>query len=141
MSGMVFSKHIYPDNSKIVFENGMYDFDAHKFSKEITKKTVQFSVAPFKYNPFAVCPQWNMFLDSVLPDKDAGYVAGVLGKYLHRPQEGEDRDHAHTERKRLKRQVGHIRDAYGAARGRTTFPRMACRSLCSGTTRSRTWRT
>jgi hypothetical protein len=46
----------------------------------------------------------------------AGYVAGVLGKYLHRPQEGEDRDHAHTERKRLKRQVCHIRDAYGAAR-------------------------
>jgi putative DNA primase/helicase len=79
MSGMVFSKHIYPDNSKIVFENGMYDFDAHKFSKEITKKTVQFSVAPFKYNPFAVCPQWNMFLDSVLPDKDA---QGMLQEFL-----------------------------------------------------------
>ena len=38
MSGMVFSKHIYPDNSKIVFENGMYDFDAHKFSRKSRRR-------------------------------------------------------------------------------------------------------
>ena len=79
MRTMVFSKHVYPDNSRIVFENGMYDFDAHRFTKEITKKTVQFSTVPFKYNSFAVCPKWDKFLDTVLPDKDA---QGMLQEFL-----------------------------------------------------------
>jgi putative DNA primase/helicase len=79
MRSMVFSKHIYPDNSKIVFENGMYDLDSHKFRQDISKSTVQFSIVPFKYNSFAVCPKWQMFLDSVLPDKE---YQGMLQEFL-----------------------------------------------------------
>ena len=79
MKKMVFSKHIYPDNSKIIFENGMYDFDERKFHKEITPKTVQFASVPFAYNSFASCVTWQMFLDSVLPDKDC---QGMLQEFL-----------------------------------------------------------
>lgn len=79
MKKMVLSKHIYPDNSKIVFENGMYDFDERKFHKEFNQKTIQFSSVSFNYNPFASCPTWNMFLDSVLPDKD---YQGMLQEFL-----------------------------------------------------------
>lgn len=79
MKKMVLSKHIYPDNSKIVFDNGMYDFETRKFSKEVTKKVVQFAVAPFTYNSFASCPRWHAFLDSVLPDKDC---QGMLQEFL-----------------------------------------------------------
>lgn len=79
MKTMIFSKHIYPDNSKIVFENGMYDFDERKFHKEVTSKTVQFASVQFSYNSFASCPTWNMFLDSVLPDKDC---QGMLQEFL-----------------------------------------------------------
>lgn len=79
MRTMIYSKHIYPDNSKVVFENGLYDFDTHKFCKEVTKSTVQFSVVPFNYNSFAQCPNWQMFLDSVLPNKD---YQGMLQEFL-----------------------------------------------------------
>lgn len=79
MRKMVMSKHIYPDNSKIIFENGMYDFDERKFHKDVTQKTVQFASVPFSYNPFAVCPVWNNFLDTVLPDKDC---QGMLQEFL-----------------------------------------------------------
>jgi hypothetical protein len=85
MRTMVFSKHIYPDNSRIVFENGMYDFDAHTVSRRKSRKR-RFSSPrlPFKYNSFAVCPKWDKFLDTRSSGQGCtGYVAGVLGKHLH----------------------------------------------------------
>lgn len=79
MRSMVMSKHIYPDNSKIVFENGMYDFDSHRFSKNVPKGVVQFATVPFSYNNFAACPKWMSFLDQVLPDKEC---QGMLQEFL-----------------------------------------------------------
>lgn len=59
----------HPDNSKVVFENGVFDLDRKVFSTEIKKDTVQFSSMPYKPDHTANCPQWLMFLDSVLPER------------------------------------------------------------------------
>ena len=66
---VVNTKLLHPDNSKVVFENGVFDLDRKVFSTEIKKDTVQFSSMPYKFDHTANCPQWLMFLDSVLPEK------------------------------------------------------------------------
>ncbi len=63
------TKILHPDNSRVVFENGVFDLDTKRFYKEVDKSTVQLSVMPYNFDNTAICPNWHMFLDSVLPDK------------------------------------------------------------------------
>lgn len=40
------TKILHPDNSRVVFENGVFDLDTKRFYKEVDKSTVQLSVMP-----------------------------------------------------------------------------------------------
>jgi putative DNA primase/helicase len=67
---MVYSKEISPDSSKVVFDNGVYDVERKEFTKSVEKNCVCLTVLPYNYNSRATCPNWQMFLDSVLPKKE-----------------------------------------------------------------------
>lgn len=62
------TKILRPDNSRVVFENGVFNLDTKYFSKTVDKSTVQLSIMPYKFDPKATCPNWLMFLQSVLPE-------------------------------------------------------------------------
>jgi putative DNA primase/helicase len=70
MRDMVYSKDMHPDNTKVVFDNGVFDVDRKMFSTDVDKSTVAMSVLPYKFNAKAACVNWQMFLDVVLPVKD-----------------------------------------------------------------------
>lgn len=73
------TKQLRPDNSKVVFENGVFDLERKYFSKQVDKNTVQFSVMPYNFDNHALCTNWQMFLDTVLPE--ASYQE-VLQEFL-----------------------------------------------------------
>lgn len=67
---LVNTKQMRPDNSKVIFENGVFDLDRKEFVKEVDKCCVQFSSMPYNFDNAATCPLWRQFLDSVLPERD-----------------------------------------------------------------------
>lgn len=66
---MTYSKYLIPDITKVVFENGVFDIDKKEFHKEVDKTTVCLSILPYSFSSRSICPRWQMFLDSILPDK------------------------------------------------------------------------
>lgn len=93
---LVNTKQMRPDNSKVIFENGVFDLDRKEFVKEVDKGCVQFSSMPYNFDNAATCPLWRQFLDSVLPEKGlSGGSAGVLGSIFIGPPSDEDRDDAY----------------------------------------------
>ena len=71
-------KELNPSKREIAFNNGLLDLDTDTIV-EHHKDNHVLSALSYDYNPNAKCPQWNKFLNHVLPEPES---RAVLQEYL-----------------------------------------------------------
>ncbi len=57
-----------PNKNTLNFLNGTLELNTLEF-REHRKEDYNFNILPYSYDPNAKCPNWNKFLDEILPDK------------------------------------------------------------------------